>query len=490
MNKEIMKIVDRILSEEVSDKMSNIRKRILENKNMCSECSIGEMIEGQCNECGYTNEAQLDELGGMDDGHPRFGKKRFSKEMSIEDIERLLSGDDEEEEMDVDTYIDMDSDIEEAECVECGPMYESKKLSKGQEYIAKQAKPYNKIDAGDFKKLRAKKSETKEGAKPDFLDLDNDGDKKEPMKSAAKEVKEKWSGDVDVEKTGEHANKTIEQINKEIKSLKKKTEEYQKDGKKVPHKLRSLLSQLYFAKRAKKDDWSGKVAVTEEFYELHLDESTGENIIFTENEMIDLIENIVIEEQNKKNKNTVDPELKKSLKISEKENEDAIENVVKKMKEYLKNGSKGKYEMNPKHFPKGNGELEEMEKMAFQLTDENEDFNYEIAGLNIPVPDAIDFNDERMDKYYMGSSETGNAPGGNAIESDTNSRFNKLRKKQTLDKLKKQSYKKAPQPVFNEKSGQEKGEGIKIKLESTEDKKVISEITKMKDLIGYNRKTQ
>ena len=111
-----MKIVDRILSEEVSDKMSNIRKRILENKNMCSECSIGEMIEGQCNECGYTNEAQLDELGGMDDGHPRFGKKRFSKEMSIEDIERLLSGDDEEEEMDVDTYIDMDSDIEEAEC--------------------------------------------------------------------------------------------------------------------------------------------------------------------------------------------------------------------------------------------------------------------------------------------------------------------------------------------------------------------------------------
>jgi hypothetical protein len=250
------------------------------------------------------------------------------------------------------------------------------------------------------------------------------------------------------------------------------------------------LSQLYFAKRAKKDDWSGKVAVTEEFYELHLDESTGENIMFTENEMIDLIENIVIEEREKKNKNTVDPELKKSLKISKKENEDHIENVVKKMKEYLKNGSKGKYDMNPKHFPKGNGELEVMEKMAFQLTDDNEDFNYEIAGLNIPVPDAIEFNDERMDKYYEGSSETGNAVGGNAIESDANSRFNKLRKKQTLDKLKKQSYKKSPQPVFNEKSGQEKGEGIKIKLESTEDKKVISEITKMKDLIGYNRKTQ
>ena len=160
------------------------------------------------------------------------------------------------------------------------------------------------------------------------------------------------------------------------------------------------------------------------------------------------------------------------------------------MKEYLKDGSKGDYEMNPKHFPKGNGELEEMEKMAFSLTDDNEDFNYEIAGLNIPVPDAIEFNDERMNKYYEGSSETGNAPGGNALESDANSRFNKMRKKQTLDKLKKQSYNKAPQPVFNEKSGQEKGEGIKIKLESTEDKKVLSDISKMKNLIGYNQKTQ
>ena len=120
----------------------------------------------------------------------------------------------------------------------------------------------------------------------------------------------------------------------------------------------------------------------------------------------------------------------------------------------------------------------------------NEDFNYEIAGLNIPVPDAIEFNNKRMDKYYEGSSETGNAPGGNAIESEANSRFNKLRKKQTLHRLKQQSYNKSPQPVFNEKSGQEKGKGIKIKLESTEDKKTILEMEKIKNLIGYNRKTQ
>ena len=213
-------------------------------------------------------------------------------------------------------------------------------------------------------------------------------------------------------------------------------------------------------------------------------------VYFTESEIIDIIENIVKEEKKKGKAPSAQNILKSTLGQSKKENEENIKRVAKKMKEYLKDGSKGKYDPNPKYFPKGNGEIEKMEKMAFSLTDDNEDFNYEIAGLNIPVPDAIEFNNKRMDKYYEGSSETGNAPGGNAIESEANSRFNKMRKKQTLHKLKQQSYNKSPQPVFNEKSGQEKGKGINIKLESTEDKKTISEMEKIKNLIGYNRKTQ
>ena len=46
------------------------------------------------------------------------------------------------------------------------------------------------IDAKDFAALR-KSKEKKEGAKPDFLDLDKDGNKKEPMKQAAKQAKAK-----------------------------------------------------------------------------------------------------------------------------------------------------------------------------------------------------------------------------------------------------------------------------------------------------------
>ena len=54
----------------------------------------------------------------------------------------------------------------------------------------KVAKEFNKADKGkDISKLPKKVKKTEEGAKPDFLDLDKDGDKKEPMKKAAKEKK-------------------------------------------------------------------------------------------------------------------------------------------------------------------------------------------------------------------------------------------------------------------------------------------------------------
>ena len=413
MEKEIKKIVDRILSEEINKTSNRIKKRIIENKEMCSECG-GMMYEGECMECGTMYEGDITELGGMNDGHPSMGDIRLS-DYSFEELDDILKGkstkkgrhhseDDDEDEFD---FVELDLDEAELEEKLFGKQHKIDKNENG------------RIDREDFAMLRAKKSETKEGAKPDFLDLDNDGDKKESMKSAAKQAK----------------------------------------GKKVE----------------------------ETYYRI---ENFG-TTLFTENEMVDMIEKIIKENTKyEKGKVSTSNVLKSSLNRSGKDENDYIKSVTKKMKEYLKDGSKGDYEMNPKHFPKGNGEIEEMEKMAFSLTDDNEDFNYEIAGLNIPVPDAIEFNDERMNKYYEGSSETGNAPGGNALESDANSRFNKMRKKQTLDKLKKQSYNKAPQPIFNEKSGQEKGEGIKIKLESTEDKKVLSEITKMKNLIGYNQKTQ
>ena len=55
----------------------------------------------------------------------------------------------------------------------------------------------NKIDAHDFKLLRSKKKVEESSAKPDFLDLDKDGDKKEPMKKASSQMKKEEAEQVE-----------------------------------------------------------------------------------------------------------------------------------------------------------------------------------------------------------------------------------------------------------------------------------------------------
>lgn len=49
-------------------------------------------------------------------------------------------------------------------------------------------------------RIKGKKSDDKEEARPDFLDLDKDGDKKEPMKKAAKDAKETGKKDTPIKK--------------------------------------------------------------------------------------------------------------------------------------------------------------------------------------------------------------------------------------------------------------------------------------------------
>jgi hypothetical protein len=367
-------------------------------KQLC-ECGSG-LYESECNECGGS-------YGMMDES---------------EEIETNESGCKAVKEVVKNQGHVTDLDEELMERYGCSSLKESfirrglisESLKGNQKKIDKNKN--NKIDSEDFAILRrGKKSETKEGSKPDFLDLDKDGDRKEPMKTAAKTVKK---------------------------------------GKKS---------------------------------------ETKESIRVTESELVSLIENMVSEElKTIGNKPRGLAAYESAHKDSGKENKEYFTSLNKKMKDYLKDGSKGDYEESPKHFPKGNGELGKMKKKAFSMTDENEDFNYGIAGLNIPTPDAIEFNEDFMDKLYTGDSTTGNKPGGNALESEANERFNKIRKKNPLKKLKDQSYKRVSSPVYNEKSGDDKGKGLNIKLESTDKQtKVLNEeFDKIKNLMNYDRKTQ
>ena len=223
----------------------------------------------------------------------------------------------------------------------------------------------------------------------------------------------------------------------------------------------------------------------------------------SESEMIDLIEKIVLEDKEKVKsniKNLTEPKglttYRRAVKGSGKENDDYIKSVAKKMKDYLKDGSKGDYETNPKHFPKNNGGLAKMKKMAYEVSKDGEEFldDYMRPGMENLDYDEIHPNEDWMKDNIEGSSRTGNNPEWiNAEKTELGAKLNKKRKENKFAKAKRMAANKSPQPVVTDKPGQESGKGLDIKVESTEpktDKKLNEQFEKMKSLISYDRKTQ
>ena len=273
----------------------------------------------------------------------------------------------------------------------------------------------NKIDAEDFKMLRGKKSETKESAKPDFLDLDKDGNKKESMKKSSKDVKKK-----------------------------------------------------------------------------HVKES----VKLTEDEMIELIENIIKEEEKLK---VIGGKPKGLTKYEEvhrkdgKENDEYLKSVAAKMKEYLKDGSKGEYTESPKHFPKGNGQLAKMAAKKYTMSDDGKDFlnNYMKPGMEDLVPEEIEYDEDWVSDTIEGSSRTGNSDEyANAEQTEVNKNVNKKRKAKKFHKAKETAYRKSRVPV-TDGTGENSGSGIHIKESDTKESKVLNEeFNKIQHLMNYDRKTQ
>jgi len=256
----------------------------------------------------------------------------------------------------------------------------------------------------------------------------------------------------------------------------------------------------------------------------------------TENELIDMIENIVLQEQSKvtdiaekDNFKMVKPQgLKKTEKAqgeSKKENDDYTQDVVKKMKEYMKDmymGGKG-YEENPDDFPQSNYDMEkEHNEMKYHPSDAVEEYIEAFAypGQTNLVYDEIKPEDKRIEKQLKGDSTTGNAVTGKDGKAlgNVSKRSEKVgeRFKKNFDEnlygaeQMKASYKRQPQETIEvEGSGKSKGnlksqgadkassinKATKIlnTLESVESKatKIINEdLQKMMNLISYDRKTQ
>ena len=494
---------------------------------MCSECGgSGMMNEIECNECGGTGMKYEMEEGLYDVA----GK--FPKKQSFDYVEEQSDIEDDQEEEQFQIGKDMPDD--EA-CMyhkmKFGPTDERTKkfciglnipemgldkhmFSMNESLKGNQKKidtnKNGKIDAEDFKLLRNKKktskteteegnaftgklAQTKKGEKfklgnKTYKDTSNLDEKENNKYSKKYPVVEKWEGDVEVKKTGEHSGKTIEQINSEIKSLKKKSESYKEKGKKVPSSIKEKMSELYFAKRAKQG-WKGEGKA-----------KVKESLKLKESELVELI-SLIVEKENRKTEKNIKssgnpPGLKKyeqAHKASGKENSDYLKSLEKKMKEYLKDGSKGKFETNPDFFPKGNGELAKMDKKAYVPSDAVKDYtdNLTAAGLENLDYDEIHPNEKWVEDNVVGSSKTGNNPEwANTGKSDVNKKRNEVRKKNMLAKIKRKAYNKAPQPVLNDKTGEDEGSKILMKLESKEEKRISEEFSRMQQLIGYNKNTQ
>lgn len=220
-------------------------------------------------------------------------------------------------------------------------------------------------------------------------------------------------------------------------------------------------------------------------------ESKKQTLQLTEDEMIELIERIVKEQKIE----GISSE-KKAMKSSKKDNDDYIKLVTKKMKDYLKDGSAGDYDMEPKTFPKGNGELGDNQKMAYKASKGVEEYIKQIArsgGQENLDYDQIKPDEEWLDMNLVGSSETGNNPEwANAVKTDVGDEVKDRKDKNVLAKLKKQSYNKAPQPITDysgNKTHDDEMAGINV-AESKNEKKVNENIDRMKKLFSHNYKTQ
>lgn len=240
--------------------------------------------------------------------------------------------------------------------------------------------------------------------------------------------------------------------------------------------------------------FKGKKYPVKESYILTID---GKELELTEEKLVDIIEDIVLLEEKKLKgqKPKGYTEYEKVVKKSKKENDDYIKSVVKKMKDYLKDGSKGDFEMEPKKFPKGNGELAKMKTKKYTMSDAGNEFldDFMHPGMEDLVPDEIQYDDNWVDDLIKGSSRTGNNPDwANAEETDLGEKIKKKRKAGKYNKAKMTAYRKAKQP-FTDGTGENSGKGINIKLESTDTKKqqrINEEFDRIGELMNYTKRTQ
>jgi hypothetical protein len=446
------KMISKVLKENLGDKAETLVSKIkssIKENSEVCEQCGGNMNEGECMECGYN---MMEE--GIHDVEDINNKDEFDY-VQEEEIETETNMENEES---CKYHMDKFGPDDDRTKQFCGDsMNES--LKGRQRRLDKNKN--NKIDAEDFEMLR----------------------------------------------NGSKSDKTIKKVNKISKRHGMEEAETEEGN--------AFSGALSNAKKSGKDSFEvdGK--------EYQVKESKG-SLKLTEDELIDMIEKIVMEQKVKDTaeKNNITIKTAQGLKDTDKVlgqnkkvNDDHTKEVVKKMKEYMKDmfmGGNG-YEDQPDDFPQSNYDMEKDHKeKKYNPSDAVEEYieNFAYPGMTNLVYDEIKPDDEMIGNQIKGDSKN-----GNAVTSKDGKALGNVSKRslKTGERFKKNfdenlygaeqmngSYKRVPQPVDvagdKKQSGSlGKAEKILNKLESTENKKekiVSEEMNKMKTLIGYNRKTQ
>ena len=412
--KEIDNIVKKVLFESLNEKAEELAKKI-----------NGEMEED------FGPEDYDYEEEDMPD-YRRF-KKLLDKKLGVEDGASLSDIELEEDEADY---------VQEKECMEgdCGEMKEGK-------FREALKKAYKKKHPGEKFPASLKKKYSYD---------DEEEDEEEDEKLEKSSIEEKLFGKqhkIDVAKPKGKITKA------DFDKLNQMDEEEMEEGN-------AFTGALANAKKEGKDTFklgNKEFDVKSESYNYSIT-FNGEELVLSENELINMIEEIILEDKKSnlkssggKSKGMV--EYDKVHKKDEDINKKANQESFKKMKDYVKAGSKGSFEENPKHFPKGNGELGEMSKKAYIPSDAVEEYVSDFAypGQTNLTFDEIKPDDEKIEKYLKGDATTGNSQEyANAVPSKTGEKFFKNYKDNAYGAEQKEaSYKRVTAPV--DVAGENKG---------------------------------
>jgi hypothetical protein len=242
----------------------------------------------------------------------------------------------------------------------------------------------------------------------------------------------------------------------------------------------------------------------------------GDFLDLAESELVDMIEELVNEEKVKDNlKKTGKPaglvQYDRVSKKDKSENQRANKESFKKMSDYVKTGSKGKFDSKPVMFPKGNGELAKMDKEAYTPSEYVNDY---VDAFAHPGQTNIVFDikpdDKKIEMYLKGNKLTGNAEvddEGNALGNVVPSKLGEKMYKNYKDNLYgaeqlEASYKRQSQPVEVAGKATQKGklksssaakaqkvmDNVEESIMNEKNSLLNEEMENMKKLISYGYK--